>query len=171
MEPLVYREPVAVALYYGTFFVWMLSELRIMVRNRGGTGENLDRGSRVWVVLLIVVGMSAASGLAWLPIGHIPGWWPVVLGTVLGLCGIAVRQWAVATLGAFFTTAVEVQKDHPVIDTGPCALGCWARSGVMTCRQDDLHLGAGAGCARHRHPASMRIDDATHDGQAEPRAR
>jgi protein-S-isoprenylcysteine O-methyltransferase Ste14 len=122
MQPLVYRDPVAIALFYGTYSVWMISELRILVRNRGGTGENLDRGSRIWVVLLVVIGMSAASGLAWLPVGHIPGWWPVIAGTVLALSGIAVRQWAVATLGAFFTTSVEVQVGHRVIDSGPYAL-------------------------------------------------
>jgi protein-S-isoprenylcysteine O-methyltransferase len=119
MQPLVYREPLAIALFYGTSLVWMLSELRILHRNRGGTGEDLDRGSRVWVVLLIAVGLSAAFGLAWLPGGEVRGWWPVAVGLALALCGMALRRWAVTVLGRFFTTSVEVQPGHRVVDTGP----------------------------------------------------
>ncbi|HEY8676997.1 MAG TPA: isoprenylcysteine carboxylmethyltransferase family protein [Candidatus Dormibacteraeota bacterium] len=119
MQPLVYREPLAIALFYSTFVVWFLSELRIMVRNRGGTGENLDGGSRAWVVLLIWAGMSAAFGLVRVPVAQISGWWPVIVGVALAGCGIALRQWSVATLGSFFTTSVEVQADHRIIEGGP----------------------------------------------------
>ena len=98
---------------------WWVSELRIMVRNRGGTGENLDRGSRVWVVALVVAGTATAFALAWRGVGRIDGWWPVVLGEALAVCGIGLRAWSVTTLGAFFTTAVEVQRDHRIIESGP----------------------------------------------------
>ncbi|MDQ6848097.1 MAG: isoprenylcysteine carboxylmethyltransferase family protein [Candidatus Dormibacteraeota bacterium] len=119
MEPLVYREPLAIAAFAATLVTWWLSEMRIMVRNRGGGGENLDRGSRVWVVLLIAAGTAAAFGLAWLDVGRIAGWAVVAGGVVLALAGIVLRQWSVATLGAFFTTAVEVQAGHRIIDRGP----------------------------------------------------
>jgi protein-S-isoprenylcysteine O-methyltransferase len=119
MEPLVYRSAPAAALFHATVLAWCISELRIMVRNRGGTGENLDRGSRVWVVALIAVGTAAAFGIAWQGAGRLEGWWPVVVGVLLAVCGIALRAWSVATLGAFFTTAVEVQRDHRLIDRGP----------------------------------------------------
>jgi protein-S-isoprenylcysteine O-methyltransferase Ste14 len=122
MQPLVYHDPRAIVPFYGTSLVWMLSELRILHQNRGGTGEDLDRGSRVWVVLLIAVGLIAASALAWLPAGQIPGWWPVPAGLALAVCGIALRGWAVAVLGRFFTTSVEVQPGHRVVDSGPYAV-------------------------------------------------
>jgi protein-S-isoprenylcysteine O-methyltransferase len=121
MRPLVFAEPLAIAFFYATYIPWTLSELRVLSRNRGGTGENYDRGSRVWVVLLVGLGLIAASGLAWAPVGQVHGWWPVSVGLALGICGIALRQWAVATLGRFFTTSVEVQPGHRVIDTGPYA--------------------------------------------------
>ncbi len=119
MEPLVSLSPIATALFGATVLGWWVSELRIMVRNRGGTGENLDRGSRVWVVALVAGGTAAAFGLAWHGLGRIDGWLPVVVGLPLALCGIALRAWAVATLGSFFTTAVEVQRDHRLIEDGP----------------------------------------------------
>jgi protein-S-isoprenylcysteine O-methyltransferase len=119
MGPQVYRSPTAVAVFAATLLIWWVSELRIMVRNRGGTGENLDRGSRLWVVALIAVGTAAAFGLASQGVGRIDGWWPVIVGLLLALSGITLRAWSVATLGAFFTTAVEVQRDHRIIEDGP----------------------------------------------------
>jgi protein-S-isoprenylcysteine O-methyltransferase len=119
MEPLVYRAPAAIAVFHATVVIWWISELRIMVRNRGGTGENLDRGSRVWVVALVTTGTAAAFALAWQGFGRIDGWWPVVVGVLLAICGIALRAWSVTTLGAFFTTTVEVQQDHRIIEGGP----------------------------------------------------
>ncbi len=117
----MYREPIAIALFCATFAAWMVSELRIMTRHRGGSGENLDRGSRVWVVLLVAAGMGAALRLAQLDAGRIPGWSPVIVGVALAVAGIALRQWSVATLGGFFTTAVEVQPGHRIIENGPYA--------------------------------------------------
>lgn len=122
MAPLVYRDAPAVVLFHAVVLTWWVSELRIMVRNRGGTGENFDSGSRVWVVALVALGVAAAFALAWQSAGRITGWWPVVAGLLLGAGGIALRGWSVATLGAFFTTAVEVQQGHRVIDTGPYRL-------------------------------------------------
>jgi protein-S-isoprenylcysteine O-methyltransferase len=122
MAPLVYRVPVTIALFHAALLAWWVSELRIMVRNRGGTGENLDRGSRVWVVALIVVGTAGAFALSWQGFGRIDGAWPVVTGLVLAGGGMALRAWSVATLGSYFTTAVEVQADHRVIDSGPYRL-------------------------------------------------
>jgi protein-S-isoprenylcysteine O-methyltransferase len=119
MELLVDRSPLAIALFVAVGVLWLLSELQIQVRNGGGTGENLDRGSRVWVALLVAVGMIAALGLAGLPVAHISGWWPLIAGLLLAFCGIAGRQWSVAALGSFFTTSVEVQADHRIVTRGP----------------------------------------------------
>jgi protein-S-isoprenylcysteine O-methyltransferase Ste14 len=43
---------------------------------------------------------------------------------VLMCAGIAIRQWAVAVLGRFFTTDVRVRPGQTVVDRGPYR---WAR--------------------------------------------
>jgi hypothetical protein len=42
MQLLVDRAPLAITLFAAVGVLWLLSELRIQVRNGGGTGENLD---------------------------------------------------------------------------------------------------------------------------------
>ncbi len=51
-----------------------------------------------------------------------PGWWPVALGVVVFVLGLALRAWAVHELGRFFKFTVVVQADHQVVDTGPYRL-------------------------------------------------
>jgi protein-S-isoprenylcysteine O-methyltransferase Ste14 len=122
MQPLVERSSPAAVIYYGTFGIWVIADMRINIRNHGGRGENLDRGSRFWVVLFIGAGLGAALVLAKAPVAQIPGWAPVIAGIAIALGGIALRLWSVATLGSFFTTSVEVQADHRIVTRGPYAV-------------------------------------------------
>jgi protein-S-isoprenylcysteine O-methyltransferase Ste14 len=70
------------------------------------------------VVLAVALGARVASRAPGTPIttGR-----PVVfaLGVVVALAGIAFRQYAVATLGRFFTTRVMTQPGQTVVETGP----------------------------------------------------
>ena len=46
--------------------------------------------------------------------------WPIfIVGLVLMLLGIALRQWSVFALGSFFTVQVQVREGQTVVDTGP----------------------------------------------------
>ena len=46
--------------------------------------------------------------------------WPLfVLGLVLMIAGIAIRQWAVTLLGQFFTIDVRVHPGQTVVERGP----------------------------------------------------
>jgi protein-S-isoprenylcysteine O-methyltransferase Ste14 len=48
------------------------------------------------------------------------GRWPLfVVGVLLMATGIAIRQWAVALLGRYFTIDVRVYSDQTVVDAGP----------------------------------------------------
>lgn len=119
---MVRRVPLAEALYYGSLAIWIASELSIRSRHAGGTGTEADRGSRVRLLVLIVVGIVVAFNLVSIPHTRLDGWWPVGTGAALVVVGIALRRWSVATLGRFFTTTVEIQPDHQVTDTGPYAI-------------------------------------------------
>ena len=49
------------------------------------------------------------------------GWTTFVVGLVLVWAGVALRQWAVWTLGRFFTWQVIVRRDHELVTSGPYA--------------------------------------------------
>jgi protein-S-isoprenylcysteine O-methyltransferase Ste14 len=51
-----------------------------------------------------------------------PDWWPPLVGFVVFAAGIWLRTVAVITLGRFFTYAVKVADDQPVIESGPYRL-------------------------------------------------
>jgi protein-S-isoprenylcysteine O-methyltransferase Ste14 len=103
--------------------LFVVSEVWIRMRsNRNPDGSRLDRKSLQVVKATAVAGVAGAvflerraPGLAIARNG-----WPLfVTGLVLMCVGIAIRQWAVAVLGRFFTIEVRVQTGHTVVEGGP----------------------------------------------------
>lgn len=98
-------------------------ELRIRVRSRlNREGVRADRGSLLVVLASVYVGVVGGFVLA----GALPGAeirdvrWPLfVLGLVLMISGIAIRQWAVAVLDRFFTVDVRIHPGQTVVERGP----------------------------------------------------
>jgi protein-S-isoprenylcysteine O-methyltransferase Ste14 len=111
---------IAFDLVVGAFF---LSEVSIRLRSdRNRLGSRLDRSSLLVVQATVLGGVAAAVLLARRAPGAAIGKarWPVfVAGLVLICAGIALRQWAVATLGRFFTIDVRVQPGQTVVEGGP----------------------------------------------------
>jgi protein-S-isoprenylcysteine O-methyltransferase Ste14 len=76
---------------------------------------------------LVVVALAVTGGLlgglwsaGWQATTITVGRWPAfIAGLLLMACGIYVRQWAILTLGRFFTTEVRVHPQQTVIDRGP----------------------------------------------------
>ncbi len=90
----------------------------------GASGTS--RTSRDWSMffVLAVVAASCSGGFVVmrLQITPLPGadtLWPLVVGLAMLWIGIALRGWAVLTLGRFFKLVVVVQDNHHVIDHGP----------------------------------------------------
>jgi protein-S-isoprenylcysteine O-methyltransferase len=103
-----------------SYFAWILMEIWIFSRDlRAAPGERKDRGS----VFVITGAISAGQILAfyaphywpWARIG-LPVFWP---GVVLVWTGIALRVWAVLTLGRHFRTAVRILDGHQLVTHGP----------------------------------------------------
>jgi protein-S-isoprenylcysteine O-methyltransferase Ste14 len=102
---------------------WFAIELillaRDLVRRKGRLGQ--DRGTRAIVSLSL-------AGSIWIAI-LVPRWLPALdapgprafaaVGLALIWVGLAVRIWAVVTLGRSFSTFVGVDTDQPVITRGP----------------------------------------------------
>jgi len=123
MAPIAYTDVGARYAFYVVLGMFGASEWSIRLRSRmnhGGTKH--DRGSFFVIVATSLVGVGSAFVLAQdvRSAGIGVGRWPIfVVGLVLVLLGIALRQWSVLTLGTFFTVQVQVRSDQSVVDTGP----------------------------------------------------
>ena len=110
-------------LFVSVGVLWFLSELVgggiiPVLRWRGREVTTKDRGSnlvlRVSLYASVVIAVVlAVNNTAMLPHGVF------YAGISLVIIGIVVRQWAVFTLGRFFTLTVGIQKDQKVVDYGP----------------------------------------------------
>jgi protein-S-isoprenylcysteine O-methyltransferase len=93
-------------------------------RQRREGAPSQDGGS-LFAIYLIMGGGYAAS--FYLFTSHrVPGPWlgaaAVLTGVAISLSGMALRIWAVRTLGQYFTYVVKVTPDQKVVDTGPYRL-------------------------------------------------
>lgn len=132
MQPLFYDHPSAkVAL-------WVAIGLFAIVQIRAGTGPLRHRGSKnsgvtqvdlLSLPFLIVTngggvgaGFAIASGVqgATIAAGTPAIRWVVFgLGLASIVVGSAIRQWAISTLGRYFTLVVRVANEQPVVENGP----------------------------------------------------
>ena len=117
---------VSMACWYALEVVLMVRDL---VRRKGRLRR--DRGTRTVVSLTlaaaIVFGLLVKQ---WLPALDVPA--PVAfvaLGVAVIWAGLAIRIWAVITLGGSFRTSVEVDTDQPVVTSGPYR---WVRHPAYT---------------------------------------
>jgi protein-S-isoprenylcysteine O-methyltransferase Ste14 len=123
LSTLPFDHPGARIAFDAVVVAFVLSELSVRLRserNRGGS--QTDRTSLLVVQVTAIGGVGGAVLLTRrLPGAALAGArWPLfVAGLALMCAGIAVRQWAVATLGRFFTIDVRVQPDQTVVDGGP----------------------------------------------------
>lgn len=104
-------------------FCWFAFELvllvRDLVRRKGRRGH--DRGTRAIVSLTLVLSILAGWLVrSWLPGLDTPGAGAFgVAGVVAIWTGLAVRTWAVLTLGGSFSTFIRVDADQAVVTRGP----------------------------------------------------
>jgi protein-S-isoprenylcysteine O-methyltransferase Ste14 len=122
MEPVLFRDSTAQALAWTSLAILAVGELPQTWRTRGSYGARTDRGSYwVWFffwALGISLAYEAAEHVRALSLSG-GEWWPVIVGLVLFWTGVAIRWWAVLTLGRFFKLTVVVEEGHHVIRSGP----------------------------------------------------
>jgi protein-S-isoprenylcysteine O-methyltransferase Ste14 len=115
--------PVLEALILVILGGWVVFEISLIVRDRRlGIGrDDADRNSRL-VNALLVVETTIVSGIlsSTLHPFAFPGatWFRSVGVIIVGL-GLALRIWAITTLGAAFRTTVEVDQGQSVVTDGP----------------------------------------------------
>jgi len=109
--------------YWFSYATVALFEVWVWLRDRRGvTGESADRGSLRIVLAAIAAGLLAAFYAARAAdFARLTAWKVEArLATlVLIWSGLALRLWAIMTLGAFFRRTVHLQEGHRMITTGP----------------------------------------------------
>lgn len=121
MWPLVYRNVVYGAVFWGVLVFWVILELLGPIKWRAGNDVDYDKGS------LLIALFSGVGGLVFcflLPVflsgaNMLHAHLCFFVGMLLMCGGIAWRWYAVRTLGTYFTLAVSIQNDHRVIQHGP----------------------------------------------------
>ena len=122
----VFATGLGLVIFDSTYFVWFASELIgaaliPRLRARAATRVKRDRGSRALILLTVGGSLIIALYFGYGGFERLPDWlfYP---GIFLMLLGVALRQWAIAVLGRFFSLNVQVVEDHQVVDKGPYRL-------------------------------------------------
>jgi protein-S-isoprenylcysteine O-methyltransferase Ste14 len=100
-----------------------VAESLLLVRRRGGVPQ--DRWTKWIIVLATRVGILAAVAIAWLVPGlriYANNWWTLGLGVALILAGVALRAWAIVTLGRYFRREVTIEPGQALVRRGPYRL-------------------------------------------------
>lgn len=117
-----YEQPGANVAFWVLVALFVVGEwamrLRSLLHRRGARQEGWSLPAVVVGVVGGLLGGFAGSKIQATTIAG-PAWPLFVIGIVLMAAGIAVRQWAIFTLGRLFTADVRVGADQEVVDRGP----------------------------------------------------
>ena len=96
----------------------------LLLRRRKGAAAQ-DRGTKWIIVSASRVGLIAALAIAVLAPSlraYANNWWTLGLGLTLALAGVALRGWAILTLGRYFRREVTIEPGQTIIRRGPYRL-------------------------------------------------
>lgn len=124
MTDSLFTHPLYAAVLVIVVAIWAIPDAYEGVTRRANRDFALvtDRGSLQLFRILLTAGILFAGLLArFHPVGTLPGHrpWLFVAGAILVLGGLALRRWAIATLGRYFTVDVAVQEGQRVIEAPP----------------------------------------------------
>lgn len=112
----------AFANLYGLVVLVALLSDQVVPRLTGGKGISpaggRDRGSFLLISAASFVGLLAGLYLRYQNVGVV-SFWVQVVALVLVVAGAALREWAVAVLGRFFSRTVKVEQGQRLITGGP----------------------------------------------------
>ena len=94
--------------------------LRLYVHGRGAA-MGRDRGTRFVVAFALYLGIVAALAIANLPRlrAYANNWWTLGLGVAVVLAGVALRGWAIFSLGRYFRREVTIEPGQRLVRRGP----------------------------------------------------
>jgi protein-S-isoprenylcysteine O-methyltransferase Ste14 len=122
MKPLIYISPYA-WIFWIAFILVYLPEFGLIGRSRPQSGESVDRGSMVVIMVAAWIGYPIAFSLAKserFHLGHEKFWFFLGLGLLVS--GSLLRRYCWRVLGQFFTGNVKVQQGQTIVQHGPYRL-------------------------------------------------
>jgi protein-S-isoprenylcysteine O-methyltransferase Ste14 len=122
MKPLIYTSPYA-WIFWIVFFLVYLPEFGVIRRSRPQSGESVDRGSMLVIMIAAWIGYPIAFSLAKsqrFHLGHEKLWFFLGLGLLIS--GSLLRRYCWRALGQFFTGNVRVQQGQTIVQNGPYRL-------------------------------------------------
>jgi protein-S-isoprenylcysteine O-methyltransferase Ste14 len=128
MSTLIYSDPLAAAIYWATYLVFILIDARLVtdvMLGKTAARATSAQGAvhRPVGIIWLVAGEALGLAAAFIDALVLPGRWTfLVLGVLLAWCGILIRLVAKRALGRFFVGAVVIQDDHRVVTDGPYAV-------------------------------------------------
>jgi len=121
MDPLAIHPGTAQQLLQVMLIAWAAIEILLRLGNLGG------RTAFDWTFGLVVAVVAAAINFGFRA-AHVHstvlggGWAPVAAGLAMLAAGVALRTWAILTLGRLFKFVVVIQEGHRVVTSGPYRL-------------------------------------------------
>lgn len=139
----------AAAWFWGLMAIWVGFEVRLQLVAASGPAAGPDADRHSMPALIVGVWAAVGGGLAlaeWVPPARVPdpGSSLLVAGGILMGAGLALRWWAVRTLGRHFTVRVRTTADQELVQTGPYRLlrhpgyagGLLTVAGCLVCCSD-----------------------------------
>jgi protein-S-isoprenylcysteine O-methyltransferase Ste14 len=120
LTPLALHSPGARHVVEGFLGAWVATELLARIpRLHIGIERRVDPTRVVISVSLgggFALAIIAARHRLWMFGG---GWASIAVGLAISAVGVALRTWAIVTLGRFFSYDVTIQPGHHVVTSGP----------------------------------------------------
>ena len=88
---------------------------------RRGNAPPQDRGTKWIIVLAAYLGVAAALAITRVPAlrAYANNWWTLGLGVAIVLAGVALRSWAILSLGRYFRREVTIEPGQRIVRRGP----------------------------------------------------
>ena len=126
MLPLIYTNTGAASIFQVACLIWNIPEIIGTVKQTAKASRKeatiQDRGSMGILIGLLWFGLALNFSLGWLFPSAAITWHRTALfslGIILILLGVALRWYAIWTLGSYFTSDVAVSTDQKIVQTGP----------------------------------------------------
>ena len=133
VRPLLLHDPAASRLVGAAVVVMVAGEVVATYLGQARDGERRllgslavpqDRGTKWIVVLASRAAVGAALAIALVPSlrAYANDWWTLGFGVALVLAGVALRTWAILSLGPYFRREVTIEPGQRLVRSGPYRL-------------------------------------------------